>query len=329
MPGNTTYLTSQQSTWLAIFTSTQIVIGGTVNLCVIAYFLFFYHRKQRTASDKLTLNLAISDFIALTTYLPWRTYVLILQRGTENAYIYTSLYVLGIFATGNAIICIALDRFTATVWPLKYKVLITSRVTTTAIGISWFEAILLAVLHGFLYKHTDDYLHDDYELFLASLSFAQLLILTAIYSVLLRIARKHMKNRSNLQERRKPMVFLRKSVFTAFTIMCLFYVTFLPYCIYRVYSRLDKSLTVKDKHAAWRWLTAFAFVNSCCNPFVYIFGIEKHRTNFKSFFRSFFKRRAGSTKQTVECNDIELEQVQGFVDINWLSMTLTLCKFNI
>ena len=112
------------------------------------------------------------------------------------------------------------------------------------------------------------------------------------------------------------MVFLRKSVFTAFTIMSLFYITFLPYCIYRVYSRLDKSLTEKDKHAAWRWFTAFSFVNSCCNPFVYIFGIEKHRTNFKSFIRSFFKRRAGSTKQTAKCNDIELEQVQGFVDIH-------------
>ena len=306
MPENTTYLTSQQSTWLAIFTSTQIVIGGTVNLCVIAYFLFFYHRKQRTASDKLTLNLATSDFIALATYLPWRTHLLILRRGTENAYIYTSLYVLGIFATGNAIICIALDRFTAAVWPFSYKVLITSRVTTTAIGISWFVAMLLAVLHGFLYKQTDDYLHDDYELFLASLSFAQLLILTAIYSVVLRIARKHVKNRSNY----------RKTTFTAFAIMCLFYITFLPYCIYRVYSRLDESLTVKDRAAAWRWLTAFSFMNSCCNPFVYIFGIEKYRTNFKNFFRSFFKRRAGSTKQTAKCNDIELEQVQGFVDIN-------------
>ena len=316
MPGNTTYLTSQQSTWLAIFTSTQIVIGGTVNLFIIAYFLFFYHRKQRMASDKLTLNLAISDFIALATYLPWRTHVLILRRGTENAYIYTSLCVLGIFATGNAIICIALDRFTAAVWPLRYKILITSRVTTTAIGISWFEAILLAVLHGFVYEDTDDYLHDDYELFLTSLSFAQLLILTAIYSALLRIARKHTKIRSNLHGRRRSMVFLRKSIFTAFTIMCLFYITFLPYCIYRVYSRLDKGLTNKEKHAAWRWLTAFSFVNSCCNPFVYIFAIEKHRTNFKKFFRAFCKGRADSPKQAAKCNDIELEQVQGLVDIN-------------
>ena len=316
MPGNTTYLTSQQSTWLAIFTSTQIVIGGVVNLCVIAYFLFFYRRKQRTASDKLTLSLAISDFVALATYLPWRTHVLILRRGTENAYIYTSLYVLGIFATGNAIICIALDRFTAAVWPLRYKVLITSRVTTIAIGISWFEAVLLAVLHGFLYKHTDDCLHDDYELFLTSLSFAQLLILTAIYSVLLRIARKHMKNTSNLQERHRRTLFLRKSIFTAFTIMCLFYITFLPYCIYRVYSRLDKRLTDKEKHAAWRWLTAFSFVNSCCNPFVYIFGIEQHRINFTNFFRTVFKMRDGSSKRATKCNDIELEQVQGFVDMN-------------
>ena len=304
--GKNTYLSSQESTGLAIFTSAQILIGTTANLCVIVYFLFFCYRKQKTPSDQLTLNLAISDLVALTTYLPWRTHLLVLRKGTSDAYIYSSLYVVAIVATGNAITCIALDRYTAVVWPLRYKTLITSRVTSAAIALSWLSAILLGILHGFFYKRDGD-LHQDYELFLSSLAFGQLLLLSAIYGVLLRIARKHVKNISNMRTGRcQTGFFLKRSIFTAFTIMCLFYITFLPYCIYRVYSRLDESLTSRDKHTAWRWLTAFSFVNSCCNPFVYTFGIERQRSRFKKCFRAFLKRRAaGSLELVRNCNDME------------------------
>jgi hypothetical protein len=307
---NSKYLNSQDSTWLAIFTSSQILIGVTANLCVVVYFLLSRHGKQRTPSDKLTLNLAISDLIALTTYLPWRTHLLVLQERTEHSRIYTSLYVVCIFATGNGIICIAFDRFTAVVWPLRYKILITSHVSSVFIAISWMSAILFGILHGFSYKIDK---HVQYELFLCATSFAQLVVLSVIYGVLLRIARKQTENISNLQREFRPgFSYLRKSVFTSFTIMCLFYVTFLPYCFYRVYSTLDKSLTDHDKHTAWRWLTAFTFINSCCNPFVYFFGIKRHRTKFAKCLQANFERYCNkkqicSSKPVENCNDIEVE----------------------
>ncbi len=266
------------------------MIGTTANLCVIVYFLVSRYGKQRTSSDKLTLNLAISDFIALATYLPWRTHLVISREATEYAPIYTSLFVVAIFETGNAIICIALDRFTAVIWPLRYKILMTSRVSSTFIAISWISAILLGILHGVSYKF-DRRLHDDYyELFLCAISFAQLVVLSVIYGVLLRKAREQARTISNMHGEFRPgFLFLRKSIFTTFTVVCLFYITFLPYCIYRVYSTLDESLSDYDKHTAWRWLTPFCFLNSCCNPFVYFFGIERHRNMFTKCFQAWFK----------------------------------------
>ena len=284
------YLSSQESIGLAIFTSLQIAIGTTANLLVIIYFLLRRNYKDRCASDKLTFNLAISDLVALTTYLPWRTHLLLLRKGTEDYKIYASLYVVCIFATANAIITIALDRFAAIMWPLRYKVLITKRVSSTFIAASWMSALLLGVLHRITYEID---IHDQYELLLCAISFSQIVVLSLVYTFLLIQSRKHTRNISKIGGKHQTgRLLLRKSVITTFIIVCLFYITFLPYVIYRVYSTLNSDLTVDEKHAAWRWLTAFSFVNSCCNPFVYFFGLERHMRRFRRCFMTMFNRRS-------------------------------------
>ena len=297
------YLSSQESIGLAIFTSLQTAIGTTANLLVIIYFLVPRNYKNRCTSDKLTLNLAISDLVSLTTYLPWRTHLLLLRKGTKDYKIYASLYVVCIFATGNAIISIAFDRFTAVIWPLRYKVLITKRVSSTFIAVSWMSAVLLGVLHRLSYIFDK---HKDYEMFLCVISFVQLVVLTVIYSVLLIQSRKHARNISKLGGKiQKENIFLRKSVFTTFIIVCLFYITFLPYSIYRVYSNMNSDLTDYEKHTAWRWLTAFSFVNSCCNPFVYFFGLERHMRRFRKCFMVMFSRRSIDETTNIQMNEFE------------------------
>ena len=296
------YLSSQESIGLAIFTSLQTATGTTANLLVIIYFLLPRNYKNRCTSDKLTLSLAISDLVALTTYLPWRTHLLLLGKGTEDYKIYTSLYVVCIFATGNAVISIAFDRFTAVIWSRRYKVLMTKRVSSTFIAVSWMSAVLLGVLHRLSYMFDK---HKDYELFLCVISFVQLVVLTVIYSVLLIQLRKHTRNISKLRGKfQKEKIFLRKSVFTSFIIVCLFYIRFLPYIIYRVYSNMNSDLTDYEKHTAWRWLTA-SFVNSCCNPFVYFFGLERHMRRFRKCFMVMFNCRSNDETTNIQMNEIE------------------------
>ena len=283
----TKLLSSQHSTWLVVFISSQIIVGRTANLCVIIYLLVSRHRKRRTASDKMILNLAISDFIALTTYLPWRTHLLT-SRETEYMYIHTSLFVVCIFSTGNAITCIAIDRFIAIIWPLRYNILITSNVSWTFIVISWIAAIVLGIIHGISFTLDKK---EAYELFLSAISFAQLVVLSVIYGILLKTARKQMRNISKLSGRSQVrFLFLRKSVRTTFTIMCLFYATYLPSCILRVYSALNKSLPDNEKFVVWSWLNGFAFINSCCNPFLYFFGMDNQRVEFVKSFQTWISK---------------------------------------
>ena len=101
---------SKQAIFLVIFNSLQIVFGSAANMLEILFFSKNRH-VYNSVSDKLTLNLAIADFVALTTHLPWRTYLLHIQRRTADSKYYTSLFVFRIFNTGNAIVLIGIDRF--------------------------------------------------------------------------------------------------------------------------------------------------------------------------------------------------------------------------
>ncbi len=169
-------LSSKVATFLAVFTATQSVVGCITN-AIVLFYLLLTRRSPKTTADKLILNLTIADFIALSTYVPWRSYILIGRVVTKLSRIYTSLFVTCIFSTGNAILLIGLDRFVAVVWPLRYKALITCKLFWIAIIAAWLSAILLGVGHGFSYSLG---IHNEYELFLCALSFSQLIVLSTI-----------------------------------------------------------------------------------------------------------------------------------------------------
>ena len=176
----------------------------------------------------------------------------------------------------------------------------TARMCWTFIATSWTFAIIFGIVHGLSY--TVD-LHDEYELYLCAIPLAQLVVISGIYGVILKTSLRHWRNIVNMKRQLKEKyLFLTKSVYTTLAIVCLFYITFFPNVIYRIYSNLDESLPEYDKHAAWRWLTAFTFLNSVCNPFVYFFGIERYRKRFTKSAKSEINRRS-KKKQARKRND--------------------------
>ena len=260
MANNTNYLQSSgESLFLVSFTSIQCVVGSIANAVVIGYFLS--RRKfSFCPSDKLTLNLALADIVALTTYVPWRTYLLHIRRKTKNSPYYTSLYVACLFSTSNAVLLMTLTRFFAVLFPLKYRVLFTTRVLNCLIILSWIIAISLGICHRFSLKDMGDF-HLNYELFLSFLSFCQLVAIVGFYAMIIRSAKKS----QNLFQQRKFRIS-----WATYVIVFLCYATFLPYTVYRIVSNANKSLTNNQKHATWRWIMAFSFVSSCVNPFIYL-----------------------------------------------------------
>ena len=190
--GMNVFMESKQATFLVVFNSLQIIFGTAANMFEMLFFLKNQH-LCKSISDKLTLNLAIADFVALTTYLPWRTYLLHIQGKTNHYEYYTSLFVFCIFNTGNAIVLIGIDRFIAITRPYRYRVLVAGKVFWLGVTLAWGTALALGIGHYLSYKYMLD-IHNDYEFFLSCLSIFQMLLMSVIYTVILKIARGHVKS---------------------------------------------------------------------------------------------------------------------------------------
>ena len=276
---------SAESIFLVCFTSVQCVVGSVANAVVIGYFIS--RRKQSCKpSDKLTLNLALADFVALTTYVPWRAYLLYLRQKTKHSPYYTSLFVACIFCTGNAVLLMALTRLFAVLFPLKYRAVFTSKMVNILIVISWITAILLGIGHRVSWRDMGDF-HLNYELFLSLLSFCQLIAIVSVYAMIFRSAKKA---QSLFRERSF------KISWTTYVIVILCYATFLPYTVYRFVSNGDKSLTNDQKRVTWRWIMAFSFLNSCFNPFLYFITTKKFKGELRRFVNGAHRHSETTTR---------------------------------
>ncbi|XP_028409557.1 alpha-1A adrenergic receptor-like [Dendronephthya gigantea] len=300
-------LGSNEAAFLVTFNSLQIIFGSAANLLEIIFFLRRRH-LHLSVSDKLTLNLAVADLVSLTTYLPWRTYLLHIRRATRDYQYYTSLFVFCIFNTGNAIVLMSVDRFVAIIRPLRYHSLATGKVVWFGVSLSWSIAFTLSTGHYLSYKKVLLNIHADYEFFLSCLSIGHMFLMSIIYIVILRAAKKQVKAVLLLQTNfltpdsdSSNSLFIwnyRKSAYTTFSIVCLFYATFLPYSVYRIVTTFDHTITKTSKRITWRWLMSFSFLNSCLNPFIYFISMKRFRSKLKHGLLNIYTKNVACKNET-------------------------------
>jgi hypothetical protein len=128
-----------------------------------------------------------------TTVCP-RTYLLHIRRTTDDYQYYTSLFVFGVFNTGNAILLIGIDRFIAITRALRYHLLVTGKVVWFGVTLAWCRALPLSIGHCLSYKTFSLEIHNQYEFFLSWVSIVQMIVMSAIYTVILKIAKTQVKN---------------------------------------------------------------------------------------------------------------------------------------
>ena len=279
-----TTLSHEESIFLTSFTSLLIIIGSLANGAVILTFLVVRELRRRP-SDTLILNLAVADFVSLVTYLPLHTFIISEGRvGYGLVYfLYESLNSMGTYSSGNAIFSIAVDKFLAVVFPLRYKTLITQNVVCLFIALSWIVAVLFGIVN-FLSYTVSFY----FQFLVLWITYSLLLLLAttilycAIFSYSVRQRRKILEQRRNIPNKRGLRYrLLLKITLNSFVLVCLFHGTFLPMVAYITHF----SLVVKNQNGAQLteriWIYSFLFLNACINPFIYTCSTK----TFKEAFR--------------------------------------------
>ncbi|CAB4003420.1 octopamine receptor beta-1R-like [Paramuricea clavata] len=262
---------------LISFASVQVIVGSTANFFVII--LFVTRRElRRKNSDLLILHVALADFISLTTFLPWNIYLTNLGRGEYSEY-YTSLNTFCLFLSGTAVLTVAVDKFVAVVYPLRYATFITRSKTLLMITGSWLVAIALVIAHFFDFLSAREH-HHVLDKSLSALVLVKMLFVASLYTVVFKAVKnqlsahagRNMNNSNSLQitsKREKVESVFFKSALNTFIVVCLFYATYLPYAVLQMMSISD--------FMTWRKLFSFIYINACINPFVYFFRMRRFR----------------------------------------------------
>ena len=262
---------------LVSFASLQVIVGSLANLLVII--LFATRRElRRKNSDFLILHVASADLISLTTFLPWNIYLTKVGRGDYAEY-YTSLNTFCLFLSGTAVLTVAVDRYVAVVYPLRYATFITkTKILLMVIG-SWIIATALVIAHFFDALAAREH-HHILDKSLSSLVLVKMLFVASLYSVVFKAVRNQLAAhaglnldnpntlRNNSKTERIESLFV-KSAINTFIVVCLFYATYLPYAVLQMMSITD--------FMTWRRLFSFIYVNACINPFIYFFRMRRFR----------------------------------------------------
>ena len=260
------------------------------------------HRNLRSPSTNLVINMAVADFLFgfLSGFLVTAYDGLLYTGRTAKSLQRYLLVNIVIAATSIMVGCcnvvaMACDRWLAVTAAFNYRTIVTVKRVNSLIVLFWIYAIAFTSL-GF-YRAIPN---DVYELLYCNLHVSlPLIVLPLLYWKTFRALEAHSRRMTNLgpgnQRMTSKTVYTERKTTKAFVIvLCLFYVSFLPYVVvvnlknFCPVCAVSKSFEV-FLHIAFRFL----FLNCSLDPFVYAWRIPKYRRAVRTVFNSCcrFRRR--------------------------------------
>lgn len=260
------------------------------------------HRNLRSPSTNLVINMAVADFLTgfLSGFLVTAYDGLLFMGRTAKSlekYLLVNIViaVTSIMVGCCNVVAMACDRWLAVTAALNYRSIVTARRVNSLIGLFWIYAIGFVGL-GFSRAIPKDV----YELLYCHLHVSlPLIVLPLLYWKTFRALEAHSRRMTNVgpgnQRMNSKTVCAEIKTTKAFVIvLCLFYVSFLPYVVVVNLSNFCPVCVVSKGfqvflHIAYRFL----ILNCSLDPFVYAWRIPKYRRAVRTVFNRCcrFRRR--------------------------------------
>ena len=279
-------------TFLVLISLAQSVLGCIGNVISIVT-IAFTRRLNEIPSNLLILNLAVSDLLTCVVFLPFHIHNLLLTSLDETQrFYYHAVCLFHVFSNGNAILVITIDRFVGVSFPLRYGTLVTKRRAFQAIFMSWIMPVSFsAAFFTSLQKDSPE----SSEFALRVYMIVSVVVVLVLYIMIYVAARKQRQKiravtgMSNISDNAKTFMIgiaVWKSTINTFFLVVFYVLTYLPILCYDFRFSLNKEPKYTEvSERVYAWVLSLQFINSCVDPFLYVFRCRHFKVAFFKLFQ--------------------------------------------
>ena len=282
------------STFEILIVLFQVIVMLSVltgNILVLYAFTRFHHLQ--TPTGKFIANLAIAD-LCLGLSMPFQ--MSFFFHPELNFMIGPCLlrFEVIIFTSTSSLLSLFFtvgDRYIAVLYPLRYQVIVSDKVTNILIGIVWIYAFVLAILPIIGYNTFDTAMLCAYELvmttsyrLLVALHFIIFpVVMFMIYSRVFLIAWSHKKKIFSEQATGCNSISVKiqhetRTAMITVVVMLIFTLCWLPFAVLQIIQAVEFSVS---RAFVSNFLVFLGLLNSVMNPFIYVWKNKQYKKAFR------------------------------------------------
>ena len=302
------------------------LVGNTLIIIIV------YRRPElKKTINYFIVNMAVSDFIFPFTAIPFNILEIASNSlhwpiGGATGLIMCKMkwYLRGISTTVSieSLVCIAVDRFVAVVFPMKLH-LFSSRSRACVIASSWVLALLANAFHFCSYelvKQNEETICSNFQ----NLSFSYVAF-SKVYTILLQIvpviAMTILYSAIAVTLRRQDNVLRSQSVQGAYQqkrraikmaccIMSAFYICMLPIVIYFILWEYKIRLSCSFTRVYLFYASLMLYLSSAINPVICMSFVQSYRSGLRDIFYSCWCKWCTARNNVVtDRQDINLQRI--------------------
>lgn len=252
-----------------LFASSAIIGNSVVFIAIVSI------RRLHNPSNLLLCNLTITDFGVGLVVQPLFVVFLLGYRSWKVQLTLGFLSACFSGASLNTMTYIAIDRFLAVYYHLRYNTIVTVGRTLRYLVFSWAAQVVFVL---FLYLIQIPFVFKAIWVLILNI----ILIFTCLgcYVLIHRILRRHKRQiRSQMQAFNVPAIRQGRALVTMFYIHGIFIVSGLPFLMVVVLLLWEDStewaFLLQSDHIMWS--STIVFINSCINPYLYCWRMRDIR----------------------------------------------------